>query len=170
MSGPKAPQSSEQDGKLAEAVNNLTEHIQVLRESIDEWRELMRWGLQNDKFRGADAEEVHEVVAEALSDATDCIHDAVKEAVNEQTADFKDAVDQFSLDVQHVARKITDKPSEDLNELRETLQGEIVDLRGSVEQFMTEMHDAVTQIHEAVRREKQGTLFDPCVMNLPQGK
>ena len=76
--------------------------------------------------------------------------------------------DQFSIDAQWAARKIREKPTEELTELRETLQGEIVDLRGSVEQFMTEIHDAVTQIHDAVRREKQWTLFDPCVTELPR--
>jgi hypothetical protein len=48
------------------------------------------------------------------------------------------------------------------------LQGELVDLRGSVEQFMAEMHETVNQIHEAVLREQQGTLFDPCVMEAPR--
>lgn len=81
-----------------------------------------------------------------------------------------DSLDQFSIDATWAARRIREKPTEELTELRETLQGEIVDLRGSVEQFMSEMQDVVIQIREAVRHEKQGTLFDPCVVELPQGK
>ena len=77
--------------------------------------------------------------------------------------EFHDSLNQFSIDATWAARKIREKPTEELNELRDTLQGELVDLRGSVEQFMTDMHNAVTQIHEAVRREKQGTLFKSTV-------
>jgi chromosome segregation ATPase len=180
MSGAKAPRSGEHDGQLATAVELLTEHVQVLREAIDELRSAIRWGLQNDKFRSPenptvepaeiDHEQLDATVREACSEMSGEVSDAVREGLREEMRELRDSLDQFSTDATWAARKIREKPTEELNELRETLQGEIVELRGSVEQFMSEMHDAVTQIHEAVRREKQGTLFDPCVMDLPQSK
>jgi len=172
--------SNGQTGQLADAVIGLTEHVQVLREAIDELRGAIRWGLQNDKFRSPenpatepveiDHEQIDATVRDACSEVSGDVSDAVRESFKEEMRELRDSLDQFSIDATWAARKIREKPTEELNELRETLQGEIVDLRGSVDQFMTEMRDAVTQIHEAVRREKQGTLFDPCVMDLPQGK
>jgi hypothetical protein len=49
----------------------------------------------------------------------------------EETRELKDAMDQLSLDAQFAARRIREKPSEELNDLRETLQGEIVDRSSS---------------------------------------
>ena len=166
--------------ELVDAIIGLTEHVQVLREAIDELRSSIRWGLQNDRFRSPenptiepieiDHEEIHATIRDACSEVSGDVSDAVREGLREEMRELRHSMHQFSIDATWAARKIREKPSEELNELRETLQGEIVDLRGSVEQFMTEMHDAVTQIHEAVRREKQGTLFDPCVMGLPPAK
>jgi chromosome segregation ATPase len=166
--------------QLTAAVRGLTERIEVLQNAIDELRSAIRWGLQNDKFRSPenptvepaeiDHEQIDATVREACSEMSGEVSDAVREGLREEMREFRDSLDQFSIDAQWAARKIREKPTEELNELRETLQGEIVDLRGSVEQFMTEMHDAVTQIHEAVRREKQGTLFDPCVVDVPPHK
>jgi ElaB/YqjD/DUF883 family membrane-anchored ribosome-binding protein len=126
--------------------------------------------LQNDKFRSPenptiepveiDHEQIDATIRDACSEVSGEASDAVREGLREELRELRDSLDQYSLDAQWAARKIREKPTEELNELRETLQGEIVDLRGSVEQFMTEMHDAVTQIHEAVRRERQRTLFD----------
>ena len=182
MTKPKRPPEAP-DGnatELVDAIIGLTDHVQVLREAIDELRSSIRWGLQNDKFRSPenpiiepveiDHEQIDATVRDACSEVSGEVSDAVREGLREEMKELHDSMDQFSIDATWAARKIREKPSEELTELRETLQGEILDLRGSVEQFMTEMHDAVTQIHEAVRREKQGTLFDPCVMDLPQGK
>ena len=107
---------------------------------------------------------------DSLSDVAGDLEEVVRDQLKQELAEFRDSLDQLSTDITWAARKVHEKPTEELNELRDTLQGEIVDLRGSVEQFMTEMHDAVTQIHDAVRREKQGTLFDSRVTDLPQGK
>lgn len=180
MSGAKAPRSGEHDGQLTTAVNNLTDHLQVLREAIDELRSALKWGLQNDKFRSPenptvepveiDHEQIFATVRDACSEVSGEVSDAVREGLREEMRELHNSLDQFSTDATWAARKIREKPTEELNELRETLQGEIVELRGSVEQFMAEMHDAVSQIHEAVHREKQGTLFDPCVMDLPRPK
>ncbi len=171
------------DGNAAElldAIIGLTEHVQVLREAIDELRSALKWGLQNDKFRSPenptiepveiDHEQIDATFRDACSEMSGEVSDAVREGLREELKELHDSLDQFSTDATWAARKIREKPTEELNELRETLQGEIVELRGSVEQFMSEMHDAVIQIHEAVRREKQGTLFDPCVVELPKGK
>ena len=163
--------------QLSDAVRHLADHVQLLGNVLDELKSSIRWGLQNDKFRSPenptiepvemDYEQIDATVREACSEVSGEVADAVREGLREEMREFQDSLNQFSIDATWAARKIREKPSEELNELRETLQGEIVDLRGSVEQFMTEMHDAVTQIHEAVRREKQGTLFDPCVMEVP---
>ena len=178
MSGSKKPSDGEQTEQLVEAVRALTEHIEVLRNAIDEFRSAVRWGLQNDRFRSPenpvtepveiDHEGIHATVRDACSEISGEVSDAVRDGLKEEMREMRDSLDQFSIDAQWAARKIREKPTEELTELRETLQGEIVDLRGSVEQFITEMHDAVTQIHDAVRREKQGTLFDPCVTELPR--
>lgn len=166
--------------QLSDAVRHLADHVEVLGNTLDDLTSAIRWGLQNDKFRSPenptiepveiDHEQIDATVRDACSEVSGDVSDAVHESFKEEMRELRDSLDQFSIDAQWAARKIREKPTEELNELRETLQGEIVDLRGSVEQFMTEMHDAVTQIHEAVRREKQGNLFDPCVMDLPQGK
>ncbi len=175
------PEASEgQSEQLVAAVSCLADEVKVLREAVDELRSAIRWGLQNDKFRSPenptiepveiDHEQIDATVRDACSEVSGDVSDAVRESFKEEMRELRDSLDQFSIDATWAARKIREKPSEELNELRETLQGEIVDLRGSVEQFMTEMQDAVTQIHDAVRREKQGTLFDPGVMDLPQSK
>jgi len=178
---PHQSQASEgQSEQLAAAVSCLTDEVKVLREAIDELRSAIRWGLQNDKFRSPenptiepaeiDHEQIDATVREACAEMSREVSDAVREGLREEMKELQDSLNQFSIDATWAARKIREKPTEELNELRETLQGEIGDLRGSVEQFMTEMHDAVTQIHEAVSREKQRTLFDACVMDLPQDK
>jgi uncharacterized protein YoxC len=164
--------------QLADAVRHLTDHVQVLGNAVDELASSVRWGLQNDKFRSPenptiesveiDHEQIDATVRNACAEVSGQVSDAVREGLREEIREFQDSLNQFSIDATWAARKIREKPTEELNELRETLQGELVDLRGSVEQFMTEMHDAVTQIHDAVRREKQGTLFDPCVMEAPR--
>jgi len=179
MSG-RNPPEGQQSEQLTDAVRELTEHVEVLRNAIDELRGAIRWVLQNDKFRSPenptiepteiDHEQIHATVKDACSEVSGDVADAVREGLREEMREMHDSLNQFSIDATWAARKIREKPTEELNELRETLLGEIVDLRGSVEQFMTEMHDAVTQIHDAVRREKQGTLFDPCVMDIPHGK
>jgi DNA anti-recombination protein RmuC len=156
--------------QLSDAVRQLADHVQVLGNALDEFKDAIRWGLQNDKFRSPenptiepveiDHEQIDATIRDACSEVSGEASDAVREGLREELRELRDSLDQYSLDAQWAARKIREKPTEELNELRETLQGEIVDLRGSVEQFMTEMHDAVTQIHEAVRRERQRTLFD----------
>ena len=169
-----------QESQLVSAVHELTEQIEVLRNAIDELRSSIRWGLQNDKFRSPDNpiiepveidhEQIHATVRDACAEVSGEVSDAVREGLRDEVRELRDSLDQFSIDATWAARKIREKPSEELTELRETLQGEMVDLRGSVEQFMTEMHDAVLQIQIAVRKEKQGTLFDPCVMELPKNE
>jgi hypothetical protein len=155
---------------LGEAVRHLADHVQVLSDVLTELRSSIQWGLQNDKFRSPenppidpveiDHEQIDATIRDACSDVTGEVADAVRAGLREEMREFHDSLNQFSIDATWAARKIREKPNEELNELRETLQGEIVDLRGSVEQFMTKMHDAVTQIHDAVRRERQKTLFD----------
>jgi len=172
------PDIGEQVGDLAEAVRSLTDHVEVLRNVLDELQGAIRWGLQNDKFSSPenptiepveiDHEQIDATIRDVCTEVGGEVSDAVREGLREEMREFRDSLDQFSIDAQWAARKIREKPTEELNELRETLQGELVDLRGSLEQFMTEMHDAVTQIHDAVRREKQGTLFDPCVIEAPR--
>ena len=156
MSGANAPQSGE-DGRLATAVEDLAEHVQLLREAVDELRSAIRWGLQNERFAPTD-------------ELCDQVSAAARETIKEESAGMRDAMDQLAIDAQFAARKIREKPSGEWDALRETLQGEIVDLRGSVEQFMAETHDAVLEIHNAVRREKQGTLFDPCITEPPRNE
>ena len=53
MAGSKrSPEADDSDARqLADAVTCLAEHVNVLRESIDDLRSAIRWGLQNDKFR-----------------------------------------------------------------------------------------------------------------------
>ena len=188
--------AGDQGEQLDAAVNRLADEVGVLRQVLDEFRSQVWHGLLNGKFAApaaggepdlatpqrhaeVDTESVQNLTeqVESLRDTLDLIRADLREnlgdAIHEQTKEMESlrhSMDDFTTDVQWAARKVREKPTEELNELRETLQGEIVDLRGSVEQFMTEMHDAVTQIHDAVRREKQGTLFDPCVMSLPPAK
>ncbi len=159
--------------QLGDAVRHLADHVQVLGNALDDLTSAIRWGLQNDKFRSPenptielaeiDHEQIDATIRDACSEVGGEVSDAVREGLREEMREFQDSLNQFSIDATWAARKIREKPTEELNELRETLQGELVDLRGSVEQFMTDMHDAVTQIHDAVRREKQGTLFGPCI-------
>ena len=168
----------DQTERLSGAVTELADQVRVLREAIDELRSALRWGLQNDKFRGPenppapaemepaeiDHEQIFATVRDACTEVSGEVSDAVREELREEMKELRDSLDQFSIDAQWAARKIREKPAEELTELRETLQGEIVDLRGSVEQFMVEMHDAVTQIH----RERQKTLFDFRVTDAPR--
>ena len=79
---------NETDGHLAEAVAGLACEVQTLRNAIDELTQAIQWGTRNDKF-GATASVVAEFVAEAVRD---------------ETAVIRDALDEFSLDAQHVAR------------------------------------------------------------------
>ena len=164
--------------QLSDAIRHLADHVEVLGDVLAELKSSIQWGLQNDKFRSPenptiepveiDHEQIDATVREACSEVSGEVADAVREGLREEMREFHDSLNQFSIDAQWAARKIREKPAEEFNELRETLQGEIVDLRGSVEQFMAEMHDTVTQIHDAVRREKQGTLFDPCITEAPR--
>jgi len=159
--------------QLSDAIRQLTDHVQVLGNSVDEFKDSIRWGLQNDKFRSPenpiidtveiDHEQIKGTIRDACSEVSGQVSDAVREGLREEMKELHDSLNQFSIDATWAARKIREKPTEELNELRETMQGELVDLRGSVEQFMTEMQDAVAQIHDAVRRQKQGTLFDRSV-------
>ena len=96
-------------------------------------------------------ERIAAAIHDGLSDVASDLEEVVREGLKAEFADFRDSVDQFSIDVQHAARKIHEHPVQELADVRETLQGEIVDLRGSVEQFMMEMHDAVGQLHEVVK-------------------
>jgi uncharacterized protein (UPF0305 family) len=156
----------DQPDQLAAAVQQLADQVGLLTTVLDEFRSDFRWAVRNDKLRcldppAADAqppatptieldehqlEAMTKAVTESVQDLAGDVEGVVRDGLKKEFADFRDSVDQFSLDVQFAARKIHEKPAAELSDLRETLQGEIVDLRGSVEQFMMEMHDAVRQI------------------------
>jgi hypothetical protein len=99
--------------QLADAIGNLTDHVSVLREAIDELRSSIQWGLQNGGFKSegeprlvVDTEEIKEAVVESLSEVGDELSQIVSESMKEPVTDFKDTVDQFSLDIQFAVRRI----------------------------------------------------------------
>ena len=169
---PDVPETG--DPGLTDAVDRLSDELHVLRDAIDEFREIFTYAVRSNRLRAGDHEqgtpesgvstdqletprddEQHERIAAAiqngLSDVAGDVEQAVRDGLKAEFADFRDSVDQFSIDVQHAARKIHEHPVQELADVRETLQGEIVDLRGSVEQFMIEMHDAVGELHALVK-------------------
>jgi hypothetical protein len=164
--------------ELSVAVRQLTDHVQVLGNAVDDLRSSIRWGLQNDKFRSPenpaiepaeiDQEEIDATVRKACSEMSGEVADAVREGLREELREFRDSMDQYSIDVQWAARKVREKPADELNELRETLQGELVDMRGAVEQLVGEMQNVVSHLNNAASRQTQGTLFDSCVMDAPR--
>jgi len=102
--------------QLAGAIGNLADEIRVLRDSIDDLRSSIRWGLQNDRFRSPEAQAVREPVintdeirgalGEAMEAVGNDLGEIVSETLRDEFGDFKDCVDQFSLDVQFTVRKI----------------------------------------------------------------
>ena len=127
MAGSKrSPEADDCDARqLADAVTHLADHVHVLRESIDELRSSIQWGLQNDKFRSPenpaiepaeiDHEQIDATVREACSEMSGEVSDAVREGLREELKEFCDSLDQFSTDATWAARKIREKPSEELN-------------------------------------------------------
>src|SRR5437870_4936595 len=121
MSGANAPRSGEREEQLAMAVNHLSEHVQVLREAIDELRSALRWGLQNDKFRRPedstiepveiDHEQIRATVRDACSEVGGEVSDEVREGLREEMREMRNCLDQFSIDATWAARKIREKPS-----------------------------------------------------------
>ena len=110
-------EAADTDGsQLADAIGNLTEEIRVLREAIDEFRSSIRWGLQNNKFKSdddssiqnsaVDTDEIRAAVSEAVEEAGNSLREIVSETLRGEFDDFKDCVDQFSIDVQFAVRKI----------------------------------------------------------------
>ena len=94
---------------LADAIENLAQEVSVLRLAVDELRSSIRWGLQNDKFRSPEPLVTHppEVpIDEIVEGVAEQLAGVVEEAIKAETADFRDAVDQFSIDVQFAVRKI----------------------------------------------------------------
>jgi len=102
--------------QLTDAIGNLADEIRVLRDSIDDLRSSIRWGLQNDRFRSPEpqavqepvvnTDEIREAVSEAVEEVGDNLGEIVSETLRDEFADFKDCVDQFSIDVQFAVRKI----------------------------------------------------------------
>jgi ABC-type transporter Mla subunit MlaD len=102
--------------ELAGAIANLAQEIRVLRDSIDDFRSAVRWGLQNNRFKSdgepsvqnqiVNTDEVVEAVQQSLSEVGDELNEVVREGLKEGFADFKDTVDQFSIDVEFAVRKI----------------------------------------------------------------
>ena len=90
--------------ELVDAIIGLTEHVQVLREAIDELRSSIRWGLQNDRFRSPenptiepieiDHEEIHATVRDACSEASGDVSDAVREGLREEIRELRDSMDE----------------------------------------------------------------------------
>ena len=142
MPGARKPSDGHDTEHLVAAVRELTEQIEVFRNAIDELRGQFVWAVRNDKLRcheppAADAqppaiptieldehqlEAMTKAVTESVQDLAGDVEGAVRDGLKEQFANFKDTVDQFSLDVQFAARKIHEKPAAELSDLRETLQ------------------------------------------------
>jgi len=113
----RSPGITEADeSQLAGAIENLTQVVRVLREAIDEWRSVIRWGLQNGKFQSdrepavqvpvVDTAKIREAVTEAVEEVGNGLEDILSETLRKEFGDFKDCVDQFSIDVQFAVRKI----------------------------------------------------------------
>ncbi len=163
MPGSKRSSEIAETEQLTAAVRELAQQVEVLRNALDEIRSVFAWAVRNDKLRcpGPSAAYAHppasatieldeqqleamtKNVTESIQDLAGDLEGAVRDGLKEEFANFRDSVDQFSLDVQFAARRIHEKPAAELSDLRETLQGEIVDLRGSLEQFMIEIYDAI---------------------------
>ena len=141
----------------------------MLREAVDELRSHFVWAVRNDKLRSVtqtpaessqravlrqlqlDDDQAQAIAAslkETVQDLAGDVAETVRDELRQETAQLRDDLDQFSIDAQWTARKIREKPAEEIESLRETLQGEISDMRGSLEQFMCDVRDALMQNRE----------------------
>ena len=121
--------------QLAEAVNKLADQLQVLREALDDFRQIFKWAVQNDKLRCPEHEQHHdgasavpvvvrseleegqheaiaELIQESLSDVAGDLEEVVREQLKQELAGFRDVVDQFSLDIQWAARQVRQATSD----------------------------------------------------------
>lgn len=119
----------DQPDELTPAVNRLAEQIQVLREAIDEFREIFTWAVRSDRLRGGDREkgsldsdtsadhpeteqdgEQHErivaAVQDSLNDVCGDLEEAVRDQLKQELAGFRHSLDQFSIDIQWAARQV----------------------------------------------------------------
>jgi hypothetical protein len=72
---------------LSDAVRNLTEHVQLLGNTVDQLASAIQWGLQNDKFRSPQ----NPTIAPAQIDY-DQIDAIVRQACSELTAKLTAAI------------------------------------------------------------------------------
>ena len=139
----KSRKSSEanhdQDEPLAAAVRELTNQVEVLRQAIDEFREIFTWAVRSDRLRCGDREtpsldsgnsaelsetepddEQHEGIVAAVQDCLNDVGGSLEEAVRDQLkrelAGFRDSLDQFSLDIQWAARQVRQATSDHRSE------------------------------------------------------
>lgn len=82
--------------RLAGAIEALTEQVSVLRESIDEFRSAIRWGIENDKFQSSPEP----------SDSTDDLVAVVQSTIRDEVAVIQDSLNEFSIDMQWAVRQI----------------------------------------------------------------
>jgi HAMP domain-containing protein len=133
----------DQSDQLANAVNRLADEIHVLREAIDQLRSQVWHGILNNKFRceaqtpsdspepvvprhieldDDHAEAIVEAVKDGVQDMAADVAETVRDELKQELGQLKDEMDKFSIDAQWAARKIREKPADEIESLSETFR------------------------------------------------
>ncbi len=120
--------SEDQGEQLADAVNKLADEVGVLRQALDEFREIFRWAVHNGKLANAEPpqefthppeisvtpqleldeeqfEAITETVQQSLSDVGEDLEGAVRDQLKHELSEFRESLDQFSIDLQWIVRQ-----------------------------------------------------------------
>lgn len=120
--------AEDQGEQLAAAVDRLADEVGVLRQAVDEFREIFRWAVHNGKLCNAEPpqdltrpqevsvtpqleldeeqfEALAETVQQSLSDVGEDLEGAVRDQLKHELSEFRDSLDQFSLDLQWIVRQ-----------------------------------------------------------------